>query len=185
MSPFEKQLREKLFPWPCPKCRQPTVTRVMMPYGCRRKCGGRIVMVEIPNLAVPRCSECGEVVFDYTADEQIRAAFRTHYKGAIVSSILSSTPSIPADVAAIAAEHDISKPLLAVLSLTQQLFPSSSIAPRLEPDAETDDQWAIVVEVDVSGLEPSQLVAAQRQWSEGLFACCPSTHAHLFCLRME
>jgi hypothetical protein len=102
-----------------------------------------------------------------------------------VSSILSPAPSVPAEVAAFAAEHDVSDPLFAVLSLTKRLFPSSSITPRLEQDAERADQWAIVVEVDVTGLEVSQLVAAQRQWSEGLFACCPSTHAHLFCLRME
>lgn len=101
-----------------------------------------------------------------------------------MSSILS-TASVPADVAAFAAERDVSAPLCAVLSLTQRLFPSSSIVPRLEQDAELEDQWVIVVEVDVTGLEASQLVAAQRQWSEGLFACCPSTHAHLFCLRME
>ena len=93
--------------------------------------------------------------------------------------------SLPTDVAAFAAEHDVSNPLFAVLSLTQRLFPSSPIAPRLEQDAEMDDQWTIVVEVDVTGLETSQLLAAQGQWSEGLFACCPSTHAHLFCLRME
>jgi hypothetical protein len=97
-----------------------------------------------------------------------------------MSSMLSTAPAVPADVAAFADEHDVSNPLLAVLSLTQRLFPSSAIAPRLEQDAEMENQWAIIVEVDVSGLEASQLVAAQRQWSEGLFACCPSTHAHLF-----
>lgn len=102
-----------------------------------------------------------------------------------MSSTLSTVLSLPTDVVAFAAEHDVSNPLFAVLSLTQRLFPSSPISPRLEQDAEMDDQWAIVVEVDVTGLEASQLVAAQGQWSEGLFACCPSTHAHLFCLRME
>jgi len=102
-----------------------------------------------------------------------------------VSSTLSPLPSIPADVAAFVAEHELSNSLFAVLSLTQRIFPSSSIAPRLEQDAEMDDQSTIVVEVNVSGLDVPQLVASQRQWSEGLFACCPSTHAHLFCLRME
>lgn len=102
-----------------------------------------------------------------------------------MSSTLSTAPSIPADVAAFAAEYNVSNSLFAVISLTQRLFPSSSIMPRLEQDAEMGDQWAIVVEVDVTGMEASQLVTAQRQWSEGLFACCPSTHAHLFCLRME
>lgn len=75
----EKNLAEKPFPWRCPKCRQPTVTRVTMPYRCLRTCRDRIVTVEVPNLAVPRCSNCGELVFDYAADEQIRTAFRTQF----------------------------------------------------------------------------------------------------------
>lgn len=76
---LEKQPAEKPFPWRCPKCRQLTVTRVTMPYRCQRRLGNRVVTVEVPNLAVPRCSNCGEVVFDYSADEQIRAAFRTQF----------------------------------------------------------------------------------------------------------
>ena len=78
LSP-EKQPAEKPFPWRCPKCCQPTVTRVTMPYRCQCTHNGRVVTVEAPNLAVPRCSNCGEVVFDYAADEQIRAAFRTQF----------------------------------------------------------------------------------------------------------
>jgi hypothetical protein len=70
------QRTEKPFPWRCPKCRELTVSRVTMPYRCQRKHRGRVVTVDVPNLAVPRCSNCGEVVFDYTADEQIRAAFQ-------------------------------------------------------------------------------------------------------------
>lgn len=73
----EKRPAEKPFPWRCPKCGQPAVNRVTMPYRCQRTHNGRQVSVEVPNLAVPRCSNCGEVVFDYAADEQIRTAFRT------------------------------------------------------------------------------------------------------------
>jgi hypothetical protein len=75
----EKQPTEKPFPWRCPKCRQPTVTRVTVPYCCQRTHDGRDVTVEIPDLAVPRCGNCGEFVFDYVADEQIRAASRTQF----------------------------------------------------------------------------------------------------------
>lgn len=79
VSSLEKQPAEKPFPWRCPKCGQRMVTRVTMPYRCQRTHGGRVVTVEVPNLAVPRCSNCGEVVFDYAADEQIRAAFRAQF----------------------------------------------------------------------------------------------------------
>lgn len=75
----ETRPAEKPFPWRCPKCRQPTVNRVTMPYCCQRTHNGCVVTVEVPNLAVPRCSNCGEVVFDYAADEQIRAAFRGQF----------------------------------------------------------------------------------------------------------
>lgn len=76
---IDKQPAEKPFPRHCPKCRQKTVSRVTMLYHCQRTHGSHIVTVKIPNLAVPRCSNCGEVVFDYAADEQIRAAFKTQF----------------------------------------------------------------------------------------------------------
>ena len=75
----ETKPAEKPFPWRCPKCRQPTVNRVTIPYRCQRSHNGRVVAVEIPDLAVPRCSNCGELVFDYAADEQIRAAYLTRF----------------------------------------------------------------------------------------------------------
>lgn len=78
----EAKPAEKPFPWRCPKCRQLTVTRVTMPYSCQRTHNGRAVTVDVPNLVVPRCSNCGEVVFDYSADEQIRAALRTRFGNA-------------------------------------------------------------------------------------------------------
>lgn len=75
----ENHLAEKPFPWRCPKCGQPTVNRVTLPYSCQRTQNGRAVTVELPNLAVPSCANCGEIVFDYAADEQIRAALRTQF----------------------------------------------------------------------------------------------------------
>jgi hypothetical protein len=75
----EKRPTEKPFPWRCPKCRQLTVNRVTMPYRCQRKHNDGIVTVELPDLVVPCCSNCGEVVFDYAAAEQIRAASRTQF----------------------------------------------------------------------------------------------------------
>ncbi len=78
LSP-EKKPEEKPFPWRCPKCRQPTVNRVTMPYRCQRTHNGRVVTVEIADLVVPRCSNCGELVFDYAADERIRSVLRNQF----------------------------------------------------------------------------------------------------------
>lgn len=50
-----------------------------MPCRCQRTHNGSVVTVEVPDLAVPRCSNCGEVVFEHAADEQISAALRTQF----------------------------------------------------------------------------------------------------------
>jgi hypothetical protein len=76
---LEKQRAEKPFSWRCPKCHQSMVDRVTMPYRCQRTHNGRVVTVEILDVVVPRCSNCGEVVFDHAADEQIQVAFRTQF----------------------------------------------------------------------------------------------------------
>jgi hypothetical protein len=66
------------FPWVCPKCRKKEVRLATMPYHAERLYEGRVVVVDIPSLEVPRCGECGELVFNYPADEQILAAVKAH-----------------------------------------------------------------------------------------------------------
>ncbi|MCI0680626.1 MAG: hypothetical protein L0Y71_00865 [Gemmataceae bacterium] len=67
---------ERPFPWRCPRCRKKTVHRVTIPYQCRRKHLNETLTVVVPALAVPQCAECGELVFDYVAEEQVNDAFR-------------------------------------------------------------------------------------------------------------
>ncbi|HTU16539.1 MAG TPA: hypothetical protein VMG10_00625 [Gemmataceae bacterium] len=110
---------EKPFPWRCPKCRQPTVTRVTVPYRGQRTQEGRVVTVEIPNLAVPRCSNCGEVVFDYSADEQIRAAFRNQF-GPRAPAIELTSLEIDANRNRMIAKHLLA--VFAVLCFATGLF---------------------------------------------------------------
>src|ERR1700719_4646791 len=59
------------FPWYCPRCRHKAVWRVTIPYQCERLHNGRPLQVVIPQFNVPRCGHCGELVFDYDAEEQI------------------------------------------------------------------------------------------------------------------
>ena len=68
---------ERPFPWHCPKCRRREVWRVTVPYEFERRHAGVVKAVRIDSLAVPRCSHCGELVFDYEAHEQIRRATDT------------------------------------------------------------------------------------------------------------
>jgi len=64
------------FPWVCPKCRQRKVAPATIPYHAERLHEGRLVAVDIPQLVVPRCENCGELVFNYAAEEQILKAVR-------------------------------------------------------------------------------------------------------------
>jgi hypothetical protein len=48
---------------------------VNIPYECQLRHDGQLVTVTLPILAVPKCGKCGELVFDYEADDQINAAF--------------------------------------------------------------------------------------------------------------
>jgi hypothetical protein len=64
------------FPWICPRCRKKEVRLATIAYHAERLCDGRLVAVEIPDLEVPKCTNCGELVFNYAADEKIIAAVK-------------------------------------------------------------------------------------------------------------
>jgi hypothetical protein len=62
------------FPWVCPKCGQKRVRPAMICYHAERLHEDRLVAVDIPELEVPRCENCKELVFNYVAEEQILKA---------------------------------------------------------------------------------------------------------------
>ncbi len=64
------------FPWVCPHCRKKDVRPTTITYRTERLYDGRLIVVNIPNLEVPKCASCGELVFNYAADEQIIAAVK-------------------------------------------------------------------------------------------------------------
>src|SRR5436190_23823408 len=64
------------FPWPCPRCRQNTVWPVLMPYQSKLRYEDQWYTVDMPQLNIPRCTHCGELLFDNWADDQIDLAFR-------------------------------------------------------------------------------------------------------------
>lgn len=71
-----EQVLERLFPWYCPRCRRKEVQRTTIAYECQRVHDGQTITVRIPELAVPRCGNCGQLVFDYVAEAQINQAIR-------------------------------------------------------------------------------------------------------------
>ncbi len=64
------------FPWPCPRCRKKTVWPVIIPYRSAVRYEGKSHTVEVPQLNVPRCEDCGDLIFDNWADEQLTHALR-------------------------------------------------------------------------------------------------------------
>jgi hypothetical protein len=72
------QAAGRAFPWFCPKCRQKEVRPATIPYHAERLWDGHVIAVDIPELEVPKCTNCGELVFNYTAEEQILQAVQAH-----------------------------------------------------------------------------------------------------------
>jgi hypothetical protein len=63
------------FPWFCPRCRRQEVWRETIAYQCQREYRGQPILIAVGNLAVPKCRNCGELVFDYLADEQLKQVY--------------------------------------------------------------------------------------------------------------
>ena len=56
--------------------------------------------MDIPQLEIPQCGKCGELVFNYTADEQILAAVKAkaaNFRSALVSAANDSSKQICAE----------------------------------------------------------------------------------------
>jgi hypothetical protein len=68
--------RGRPFPWFCPRCRRKEVRPAKVPYHGVRTCEGRDYTVDVPELIVPQCGNCKELVFNYTAEEQIEQALQ-------------------------------------------------------------------------------------------------------------
>jgi hypothetical protein len=91
-------------------------------------------------------------------------------------------PVAPPEVLAFAAEKGVTPYLPAVLALARRVFPTAPLTVQVEDDPEIEDYRHIVIDVDVNGMEPPQLLKAHNQFSEGLFQVCPSTYAIHFIL---
>jgi putative zinc finger/helix-turn-helix YgiT family protein len=69
-------IKELPFPWPCGKCRQQTVERETFPYSTDVQYDGRTYSVEVSEFHAPRCKNCGAIVLDDQANDQITGALR-------------------------------------------------------------------------------------------------------------
>ena len=94
-------------------------------------------------------------------------------------------PAIPQDVLAFAAEKGVTEYLPGVLELTRRAFPGAPFAISVEEDAEIEDYKQILFDVTVGDLTVEQLMAAEEQWTAGIFRVCPSTHVVYFNLMVR
>jgi putative zinc finger/helix-turn-helix YgiT family protein len=69
---------DKPFPWRCPECGKKEVRPATIRHTSQIKHDGRLYEISVPELRVPKCGACGELVFDNVADEQIGQALRQH-----------------------------------------------------------------------------------------------------------
>ena len=96
--------------------------------------------------------------------------------------VTRSVPVVPFEVREFAAEVGVERHLDAVIDLARQAFPSSGLAVSLGQDAEDETHRYIALDVEVVGRMVEELLAGQRDWSEGLGRACPSRQAVYFVL---
>lgn len=73
---MNQAIREKPFPWKCGNCRQKAVVRVTTPYSIPVRYDGLLYEVNVPNLTVPKCGNCGSLMIDSAALKQMDDAQR-------------------------------------------------------------------------------------------------------------
>ena len=71
-----KRTKDRPFPWRCGSCDEKEVYRTPSAYKTTIKYEGRPYDVELPDLELPKCRKCGEVVFDNHAGHQINRVLR-------------------------------------------------------------------------------------------------------------
>lgn len=69
---------DRPFPWRCRRCGKNEVVTGTTRYDAEVRHDGRLHRFTIPNLALPICRSCGELVFTNAADRQVIDGLRSH-----------------------------------------------------------------------------------------------------------
>jgi HTH-type transcriptional regulator/antitoxin MqsA len=73
----DRQQRDRPFPWRCPRClREDAVDLQTMPYTATIAHDGREYTLEIPEIQIPQCRSCKELILTHRVEERIRDALR-------------------------------------------------------------------------------------------------------------
>jgi putative zinc finger/helix-turn-helix YgiT family protein len=71
---------DRPFPWLCANCLHEEVHPATFAYPAKVKHDGREYEIAIPEFTVPKCRNCGQLVFSVHADEQVSRALRSHLR---------------------------------------------------------------------------------------------------------
>jgi DNA-binding XRE family transcriptional regulator len=77
MNSAPMQTKSRPFPWRCPTCGKLSVQPIDMPYTTEVNYDDEIHIVNVPSMVIPRCQECGELVFSGNIDEPIYDTLRS------------------------------------------------------------------------------------------------------------
>jgi putative zinc finger/helix-turn-helix YgiT family protein len=72
--------RDRPFPWTCGNCLKDEVYPETMPYAIDVKHDGQLYHLEIPEISIPKCRACGELIFSSSEDDQILQALRARVR---------------------------------------------------------------------------------------------------------
>ncbi len=89
-------------------------------------------------------------------------------------------PTLSIELLSFASKQGVANCVEPVLEMTRRVFSDQPMTVRLEGDPEIANFRQIVVEIDATGIDEGQLLAAQNRWSDELFLLCPATHALTF-----
>lgn len=73
-----RKRQDRPFPWRCATCLKEAVYPATIPYTAKLKHDGKLHSIDIPELTIPKCRECGALVFSNSVDDQLVSALRSH-----------------------------------------------------------------------------------------------------------
>ncbi len=90
-------------------------------------------------------------------------------------------PEVSPEVRAFAEEQGVAAYLPAILAMTRRIFPAAPMRVFLEDDPEIENDWHIIVEVQVpKDATPEFFVETDEQWCSEIFQHCPARYVCIF-----
>jgi hypothetical protein len=72
----EQETKSRPFPWLCPNCVTKTVVPTVIDHTFKVKHDGAIHELHLPEIEVPRCRTCGELIITTAVDERVNDVLR-------------------------------------------------------------------------------------------------------------